>query len=168
MKIVLSILLLGILSFPSFAAKKNGDFPLQVHIVKVDMGTGQTDVSGSGRTDSNGNYSSDVSGGGSYLYHVYTVHVDGSHIEYKMTTPARHFKGGTGLAIATLGWSAVATSRGNDWLQIGEYKGHWNKDGSLEIQFLDEKDKFKHQPFFIRAEAPLPSEQTSAGKQPNQ
>jgi hypothetical protein len=82
--------------------------------------------------------------------------------------PARHFEGGTGLAIATLGWSAVATSLRNDWLQIGDYKGHWNGDGSLDIQFLDEKDKPKHQPFFIRAEAPLPSEQPLAGKQPNQ
>lgn len=168
MRISLSVLLLGILSFPSFAATKNEDFPLQVHVLKVDMAQGQTGVSGSGSTDSNGNYSSNVSGGGSYLYHVYTVHVDGSDVEYKMTSPAFHHKGGTGLAVATLGWSAVATTRRNDWLHIGDYKGHWNKDGSLEIQFLDEKDKLKHQPFFIRAEAPLPPEQTSAGKQPNQ
>ncbi|MGA8220552.1 MAG: hypothetical protein WB780_02785 [Candidatus Acidiferrales bacterium] len=149
MKIFLSILLLGILSFPLSAANKNEDFPLQVHIVKVDMAQGQTGVSGSGRTDINGNYTSEVSGGDSYLYHVHTIHVDGSNVEYKMTTPGSQFKH-------------------RYWLQIGEYKGCWNKDGSLEIQFHDKKGKLTHQPFFIRAEAPLPSEQTSAGKQPNQ
>lgn len=165
MKIVLSILLLGILSFPSFAAKKNEDFPLQVHIVKLDMAQGADGVAGYGSTDSNGNYSSHVAGGGSYLYHVYTVHVDGSNIEYKMTTPASHIKGGRGLAVATFGASGLITERSNHWLQIGDYKGHWNKDGSLEIQFPDRNDKLKHQPFFIRAEAPLPSEQPLAGKQ---
>jgi hypothetical protein len=169
MKIFLSIcLLLGILSVPSFAAKKDKeseDFLLQVHIVKVDMVQGQRGVSGSGSTDSDGNYSSTVSGGGSYLYHVFNVHIDGDNRELKMTSPAAHYKGGKGLAVATMGWSAVATARRNEALHIGDYKGHWNKDGSLEIQFLDEKGKLKHQPFFIQAESPLPSEQPVGDKQ---
>lgn len=162
MKIFLSILFLGILSVPSFAA--NEDFPLPVHIVKVDMAQGQTGVSGSGHTDSDGNYSSAVSGGGSYLYHIFTVQIDGDNRELKMTSPAFHYKGGKGLALATFGWSAVATSHRNEALHIGDYKGHWNKNGSLEIQFLDEKGKLKHQPFFIQAESQLPPEQSTGDK----
>ena len=160
--------LVGGLSFPSFAAKNNEqDFSLQIHIVRVDMAQGQNGVVGSGSTDSNGNYSSHVSGGGSYLYHVYTVHIDGDQRELKMTTPAAHFKGGRGLALATAlptaGWSLVATQRKNYWLHIGTYKGRWNKDGSLEIEFTDNKGQPRHQPFFIRAESPLP-EQPTEGK----
>src|SRR5690348_7479036 len=100
-------LVVSTLPLPSIAAKKNDqDFPLQVHIVRVDMAQGQSGVGGGGSTDSNGNYSSHVSGGGSYLYHVYTVHIDGDHRELRMTTPSAHIKGGTGLAVATMGWSA--------------------------------------------------------------
>jgi hypothetical protein len=154
-----SVLLMGALCISVLAAKKgkDEDFPLQIHIVRVDMAQGQTGVSGSGSTDSNGNYSSHVSGGESYLYHVYTIHVDGDNRELTMTTPAAHFKGGKGLALATMGWSAIATARRNSSLHMGDYNGHWNKDGSLEIQFVDEKGKLAHQPFYIRAEAPLPT-----------
>jgi hypothetical protein len=168
--VVLASLFALPISAPSFASNKSGqtdDFPLQVHIVRVDMAQGTTNVSGSGSTDSNGDYSSSVSGGGSYLYHVYTIHVDGSDLEYKMTTPARHFKGGRGLAMATFGVSAAATSRSNYWLRIGNYKGCWNKDGSLEIQFFDKKGKLTHQPFFVRAESSLKPEQPTADKQPD-
>jgi hypothetical protein len=139
--------LLGILSFPSFAAAKDKhDFPLQVHIVSVDMAQGQRGVSGSGGPDFNGNYTSRVHGGGSYLYHVFTVHIDGSDVEYKMT---------------------IAYVSGQV-LHLGVYKGGWNRDGSLEVQFLNEKGKLKHQRFSIEAESPLPSEQTSTDKQPHQ
>lgn len=147
MRIFLSVLLLGILSFPSFAATKNEDFPLQVHIVKVDMAQGQRNVSETPRNLPNSTIPAvggGIHGGGSYLYHVYTVHVDGSDVEYKMTSDGQV-------------------------LHIGDYKGHWNKNGdSVEIQFLNEKGKLKHQSFSVTAEAPLSSEQTSAGKQPNQ
>jgi len=152
-----SVLLIGALCISVFAAKKekDEDFPLQVHIVRVDMAQGQTGVSGSGSTDSNGNYSSHVSGGESYLYHLYTLHVDGDNRELTMTTPANHFKGGKWLALATMGGSAIATARHNSSLHMGDYKTHWNNDGSLEIQFVDEKGKLAHQPFYIRGEALL-------------
>lgn len=145
-RFLLVCLMVSTLSVPSFA-KNNQDFPLQVHIVRVDMAQAQSSVSGSGSTDSNGNYSSSVSGGGTYLYHVYTVHIDGDKREFTMTTPAAHYKGGRGLAMATMGWSAVATTHRNYWLHLGDYKGRWNKDGSVEIQFLNEKGKLTHQPF---------------------
>ena len=152
-----SVLLMGALCISVFASERNEDFPLQVHIVRVDMAQGQTGVSGSGSTDSNGNYSSHVRGGESYLYQVYTVHVDGDDRELSMTTPAAHFKGGKWLALATGGVSAIATARRNSALHMGDYKAHWNNDGSLEIQFMDEKGKLAHQPFYIRGEAPLPT-----------
>jgi hypothetical protein len=152
-----SVLMIGMLSLISFASEKDEAFPLQIHIVRIDMAQGQRGISGSGSTDSNGNYSSNVSGGGSYLYHVYTIHVDGDNRELTMTTPANHFKGGKGLALATMGWSAVATAHHNSSLHMGDYKGRWNKDGSLEIQFTNEKGKLAHQPFYVRAEAPLPT-----------
>jgi hypothetical protein len=146
------------LPFLLFAAKNNErDFPLHVHIVGVDMAQGQRGISGygSGSTDSNGNYSShsEVSGGGTYLYHVYTVHIDGDRREFRMTSPAAHIKGGRGLASATLGVSALVTMRRNYWLHIGNYKGSWNKDGSLEIEYRDNNGRARHQPFFIRAES---------------
>ena len=34
-----------------------------------------------------------------------------------------HYKGGRGLAMATLGWSRVATAKRNYWLGIGDYHG---------------------------------------------
>jgi hypothetical protein len=97
--VVFLLLLVATLPVLLFASEKNEDFPLQVHIVRVDMAQGQTGVSGSGSTDSNGNYSSHVSGGESYLYHVYTVHVDGDPRELTMTTPAGHYKGGPGARV---------------------------------------------------------------------
>ena len=154
---VLASVLMGTLSILSFASKKDEDFSLQVHIVRIDMAQGQKGVSGSGSTDSNGNYSSNVSGGESYLYHVYTVHIDGDNRELTMTTPAMHTKGGKGLAVATMGWSAVATAHHNSSLHLGDFVGHWNKNGSLEVQFVDGKGELKHQPFYIRAETALPT-----------
>lgn len=146
--VLMSVLLLSTLSVLSFGKKKdnNDDFDLLVHIVRVDMAEGQKGIYGDSDT---------VMGGGSYLYQLYTVHIDGDNRELTMTTPRMHSKGGKGLAIATMGWSAVGTAHHNASLHLGDYKGHWNKDGSLEIQFLDEKGEPKHQPFMIRAESAL-------------
>ena len=44
------------------------------------------------------------------------------------------------------------------WLHVGDhYRGHWNKNGSLEIAFHPDRDKNKlmHETFYIRAERPL-------------
>jgi hypothetical protein len=128
------------LPFPKPAAgKDDADFSLKVHIIRVDMAQGQVGVSGSGSTDSNGNYSSHVSGGQSYLYHVYTVRIDGDAREFTMTSPRmRSF-----------------LKRGF-WLHMGDYTGHWNKNGSLEIQFHpDGSGKPMHEAFYIRGEKPI-------------
>ena len=124
----------------SFASSKDNDFPLHVHIVRVDMAQGQQEVSGSGETESNGNYNSSVSGGGSYLFHLYTVGIDGDKREFTMTSPA------------TRGF----LKRGY-WLHMGDYRGHWNKNGSLEIEFHPDSDKGKllHETLRIRGERPL-------------
>jgi hypothetical protein len=130
--------LLSILSLIAFASSKDQeDFPLQVHIVRVDMAQGQSGVSGSGSTDNNGNYNSEVSGGESYLYHVYTIRVDGDSHEFTMTSPRMR-----------------GFMKSGFWLHMGNYKGRWNKNGSLEIQFHPDsnKDELKHEPFTIRAE----------------
>lgn len=153
-----SILPLLLLAGASFA-KDHSDFPLQVHVVRVDAAQGQNGVSGSGNTDSNGDYHANVGGGNSYLYKLYTVHIDGDGRELTMTTPRSHLRGGTGLLIATMGYSAFA-SKEYSALHIGDYKGRWNKDGSLEIVFTTDKGKVTHQPFFVQAEAPLPVSST--------
>lgn len=132
-------LALVILPLLAFASKKDetGDFPLQVHIIKVDMAQGSRAIEGNGSTDDDGKYSSHVTGGGSYLYHVYTVRVDGDRREFTMTSPAMRefFKRGF-------------------WLHIGDYKGHWNKNGSLEILFHPDsnRNEMKHETFNVRAE----------------
>jgi hypothetical protein len=90
----------------------------------------------------------DGAGGQSYLYHVYIVHVDGDPRELSITT-------GVGR-------------RFDASLHLGDYKGRWNKDRSLLIQFWDEKGKLQRRPFFIRAESPLKPEQQTEGKQPAQ
>lgn len=143
-----SLLLVG----RSFANEKDaGEFPLTVHITAVEMKQGVRGVSGSGSTDSNGNYSSSVSGGGSYTWHLYTAQIDGNNKTYGLSTRAMHYKGGPGLAMATMGWSAIATGRRNAQLHLGRYRGRWNKDGTLEIQFT-QKGGLKHQTFRIESE----------------
>lgn len=144
------------LSVRAFASENDSDFSLTLHITAVHMEQGQAGVSGSGRTDSDGNYSSSVSGGESYTWHLYTVQIDGDKKTYELSTPRMHYKGGTGLAAVTLGWSVVVTERRNYWLQIGDYRGHWNKDGTLEIQFTDPKGKLVHQTFHVEAEDTTP------------
>lgn len=157
MKKVLAITLLGslLLVGRSFAHKKNTvEFPLTVHITAVDMQQGTTGVTGGGTTDSNGNYSSSVSGGESYTWHLYSAQIEGDNKTYGLSTRAMHYKGGRGLALATMGWSAVATGRRNAQLHLGDYRGCWNKNGTLEIQFTDEKGELKHQTFRIESEKP--------------
>ena len=150
-RLPVALILFSMISVGAFASKEDRDFPLTVHVTAVQMEQGQTGVAGSGRTDSNGDYSSSVSGGGSYTWKLYTTNIDGDKKTYELSTPSMHYKGGTGLAIATLGWSAVATARWNHPLQIGDYHGSWNKDGSLEIQF-HENGKVMHQTFHVETE----------------
>ena len=97
--------------------------------------------------------------GGSYTWKLYTAQIAGDKKIYGLSTARKHYKGGTGLAIATMGWSAIATARPNHWLRIGDYDGRWNKDGALEIQFTDEKGKLTHQTFKVESEeiTPTPS-----------
>jgi hypothetical protein len=156
-----------LLSAPAFARKDEGDFPLTIHITAVSVEQGQTGISGGGSTDSNGNYSASVSGGESYTWKLFTAQIEGDRKTYGLSTDRMHYKGGRGLAIATLGWSRVATAKRNYWLGIGDYHGRWNKDGTLEIQFTDAKGDLIHQTFNIESEAtttipPSPTEQTAA------
>ena len=157
----------ALLSAPAFARKDEGDFPLTIHITAVNVEQGQTGISGGGSTDSNGNYSASVSGGESYTWKLFTAQIEGDRKTYGLSTAFMHYKGGRGLAMATLGWSRVATAKRNYWLGIGDYHGRWNKDGTLEIQFTDAKGNLIHQTFNIESEAatptpPAPTEQTAA------
>ncbi len=56
-----------------------------------------------------------------------------------------------------MGWGALFVTRSNHSLHIGDYHGRWNKNGTLEIQFVDEKGKLVHQPFSIQAEDITPT-----------
>ncbi len=143
----------------AFASKDEGDFPLTIHVTAVHMEQGRAGVYGGGSTDSNGNYSSSVSGGGSYTWQLFTVQIEGDKKTYELSTPRMHYKGSKGLAVATMGWSAVATARRNYLLSIGDYHGRWNKDGTLEVQFTDPKEQLVHQTFYVQAEeiAPIPT-----------
>ena len=155
MKQVLAIALLGSLFLvgPSFARKKDtGEYPLTIHVTAIEMQQGTTGVSGGGHTDSNGSYSSSVTGGQSYTWHLYAAQIDGDAKTYGLSTRTMHYKGGTGLALATLGWSPIVTGRRNAQLHLGDYRGSWNKNGTLEIQFSDEKGELKHQTFRIESE----------------
>jgi hypothetical protein len=96
-----------LLSAPAFARKDEGDFPLTIHITAVSVEQGQTGISGGGSTDSNGNYSASVSGGESYTWKLFTAQIEGDKKTYGLSTDRMHYKGGRGLAIATLGWSKV-------------------------------------------------------------
>jgi hypothetical protein len=150
-RLPVALIFFALVSVTAFASKDDGEFPLVIHITAVQMEQGQTGVSGSGSTDSNGNYSSSVSGGESYTWKLYTANIEGDPRVYGLSTPRMHYKGGTGLAVATLGWSEVATARRNYWLNIGNYHGRWNKDGSLEIQF-HANGKLMHQTFHVETE----------------
>ena len=155
--------LFALLSIPAFPQKN--DFPLTVHITAVTAEQGQHGVVGHGSTDSNGNYSSTVSGGGTYTWKLYTARIEGDQKTYGLSTPRMHYKGGKGLAVATMGWSIIATARPNHWLHIGEYNGRWNQDGTLEIQFIDEKGKLTHQVFAVESEEATPTTSSSIAEQ---
>jgi hypothetical protein len=104
------------------------EFPVKAHVLKVEMGQGKT-----GLSTNPYNPFGQISGGESYLYHVFTVHVDGSNLEYKMTM-----------------------RRGKAWPQIGDYPARWDKKtGSLIIVVLDEKNEAREDPLFIAAEEPI-------------
>jgi hypothetical protein len=154
---------LALLSISASASKSDADYPLVVHITAVHMEQGQEGVSGSGSTDSNGNYTSSVGGGGSYTWKLYTTQIQADPKIYELSTPRRHYRGGEGVAaatvIATMGWGALFATSANYSLNIGDYQGRWNKNGTLEIQFNDPKGKLTHQTFSIQAEdvAPTPT-----------
>src|SRR6185312_9491757 len=122
-----SVLLIILFSVPTFSQSLKNNFPLTVHITRVDMQQGIKAVSGSGTSDQDGKYSSQVSGGESYLYHIFTVRIDGDNREFKMTVPKVRpiFKRST-------------------ILHIGDYRGRWNKNGSLEIEFMTANGKEEH------------------------
>jgi len=140
-RLSLATFFLALLGVSAFAQKGTGEFPLIVHITAVNAEQGQNGVYGRGSTDSNGNYSSTVGGGGSYTWKLYTAQIEGDKKIYGLSTARMHYKGGTGLALATMGWSAIATARPNHWLRIGDYHGRWNKDGMLEVQFTESEAK---------------------------
>jgi hypothetical protein len=163
----------ALLNVSAFAAKDDNDFPLVIHVTAVHMEQGQSGVSGSGSTDSNGNYSSSVSGGGSYTWKLYTSHIDGDNNTYALSTPRSHPRGGEAVAaatvIGTMGWGALFASARNSELTIGDYRGHWNKNGTLEIQLHDPKGKLIHQTFTVQSEdmTPPPPATPPAGTMSN-
>jgi hypothetical protein len=139
------------LTVPCAQAKKQEDFPLTIHITEIDARQGIHSVSGSGRTDSNGNYSSDVSGGGSYTYHVFTVRIDGDPKIYQFSASTHFTKKETALAVATDGVSLLAKHRAA-LLGIGDYHAHWNKNGTLEVQYINDKGKPTSEVFSMLSE----------------
>jgi hypothetical protein len=134
-----------------FAQTENGSgYPLTIHITAIDMQQQDSSgLAGDGSSDSSAIKPTPDSVGEVYEWHLYTAHIDGENITYGLTTRAVHYSGGGGLAVATLGWSAVTSSRDNLQLYVGDYRGRWNKDGTLEIQFADKKGKLKHQTFHV-------------------
>jgi hypothetical protein len=107
---------------------EKNEFPVRAHVLKVEMGQGRT-----GLSTNPYNPFGQISGGGSYLYHVFTVHVDGSNLEYKMTI-----------------------RRGKVWPQVGDYFARWDKKtGSLIIVVLDQKREAREDPLSIAAEEPI-------------
>jgi hypothetical protein len=62
---------------------------------------------------------------------IFTVHIDGDPRELTMTPYSMRFLKGS---------------------HVGDYSGHWNTNGSLEIQCLDEKGKLVHWRFLPRGE----------------
>jgi hypothetical protein len=106
------------------------DFPLNAHILHVEMSQGNRGIYGS-PAQPLGPVSS-ISGGGSYLYHVFTVRVDGSNLEYQMTTRAKV------------------------WPQVGNYPARWDKkSGSLIIALMDRQNKLCFDALLIGAEEPI-------------
>lgn len=121
------------------------DYPLKLHIIAIEMEQGNTPVSGSGHTDNNGNYSSHVGGGGTYYWHLFTGKIDGDPVTYKFSTrPMRGFMKRAAI------------------LHIGDYSARWNKNGSLEVQYLDGNGNMQHETFRLQAaskDQPSPDKQ---------
>jgi len=119
-RVVLMLTLLFTLS--AFANKKQDeDFPLQVHVIDVDM---------------SGNWN----GGQPILHRIFTLHIDGDGRELAVT-PEKNIVEGNNTRL-----EEIRLHLGSD------YRGHWNRNGTLEIQYLDENGKLKHAPFAINAE----------------
>jgi len=68
---------------------------------------------------------------------IFTVHIDGDPRELTMMPYSMRFPKG---------------------FHVGDYNGHWNSNGSLEIQYLDEKGKLVHDRLLLRGERLLPPE----------
>jgi hypothetical protein len=120
---VLAVLLL-VATLPPllFASGKKKDFPLHVHIVRVDIRQVDAQV---------------LTDPFPFLVppQIYTVHIDGDPRE--LTTISNTF----GLH-----------------LHMGNYNGHWNTNGSLEIQYLNKKGKLVQGQLLIKGERLLPPE----------
>jgi hypothetical protein len=63
-------------------------------------------------------------------YHTFTVHTDGDRREFTLVRQ-------------------ISFTHRLDILELGDHKGRWNKNGSLEIQFLDRNGKLKHASYDI-------------------
>ena len=67
-------------------------------------------------------------------YHTFTVHIDDDQRELTVVRQ-------------------VSFTHRLDVLELGNHKGRWNKNGSLEIQFRDHDGKLKHASYDIVREA---------------
>ena len=128
--IALALLLL-VATLPAllFASGKKKDFPLHVHIVRVDIRQADAKV---------------LTAPYPFLIprQIYTIHIDGDPRELSMT-------------LGTFGY-----------LHVGDYSGHWNKDGSLEIQYRDQKGKLVERGLRVEGERLLPPESPTENKPP--
>ena len=119
------LLLVGTLPALLFASEMNKEFPLRVHIVRIErQPAGFVLIDGVALASSS---------------RVFTVHIDGDPRELTMMPYSMRFPKG---------------------FHVGDYNGHWNTNGSLEIQCLDEKGKLVHWRFLSRGERLLPPETT--------
>jgi hypothetical protein len=119
------LLLVAMLPVLLFASEKNKDFPLRVHIVRIErQPAGYVLLDGVALATSS---------------RIFTIHIDGDPRELTMTPYSMRFPKS---------------------FHVGDYSGHWNTNGSLEIQCLNEKGKPVHWRFLSRGERLLPPETT--------
>jgi hypothetical protein len=76
--------------------------------------------------------------------HIFTVRIDGDPRE-----------------LTVIPWNITPRN-----LHVGNYNGHWNTNGSLEIQYLDKKGKLAHSRLLLRGERLLPPEPQTEDKPP--
>src|ERR1019366_5506527 len=91
-----------------------------------------------------------VNGGGTY--HIFTAHIDGDNKTYGLAPIYNH-----------LGLTAPYAY----FVNIGRYRGLWNKNGTLKIQLVN-KGKLTHQDFKVESEVttPTPPAPTEQAVQP--